>query len=379
MLPLNSSADGSNATSNTTDFYVLVTGANSGLGLSIAKRLVTDFLAQYTTETITVIFTTRSSRKSMDTLDILVKHLATFPPAANLRVRFSTFQVDLTSLPSVVKLAEHLNNSIPHLNAAIFNAGMGAFTGIDWPNAFLSLAKNWVHAVTHPSYKFQAVGVTCHDGELGEVFCANVFGHYYLAHELMPLLHPAKGRVIWVSSLEAYPWSFNVTDLDGKKATHSYESSKRLTDVMALTSANQATTPWTDTFFGGKRGEVKTYVCHPGICATSMVALPLVLWYCMTLAFYIARWIGSPWHTISTETGAMSMCYLALAREEELNERDAEKLKWGSGSDRAGNGVLRPTEVEGEGGEEWEQLGRETWRQLEELRVQWKEKLQKTA
>lgn len=195
----------------------------------------------------------------------------------------------------------------------------------------------------------------------------------------MPLLHPAKGRVIWVSSLEAYPWSFNVTDLDGKKATHSYESSKRLTDVMALTSANQATTPWTDTFFGGKRGEVKTYVCHPGICATSMVALPLVLWYCMTLAFYIARWIGSPWHTISTETGAMSMCYLALAREEELNERDAEKLKWGSGSDRAGNGVLRPTEVEGEGGEEWEQLGRETWRQLEELRVQWKEKLQKTA
>ncbi|KAI5859053.1 hypothetical protein BZA05DRAFT_383221 [Tricharina praecox] len=367
---------------------------HSGLGLSIAKRLCTDFLATYPThETLTIIFTTRSSRKSTTTLSLLIDHLAALDRSghsATLRIRFSTAQVDLTSLPSVAALSKHLIHSFPHLDAAIFNAGMGAFTGIDWLGCFISLAKNWVEAVTHPVFKIQAVGRTVPQpavggGDIGEVFCANVFGHYYLAHELMPLLRQGRGRIIWVSSLEAYARVFDKDDLEGRKATHSYEASKRLTDVIALTSSLPATKAWADSYFSASEQEQekekgerrpKMFLSHPGICATAMVDLHVVLFYCMTLAFYIARWIGSPWHTISTDTGANAPVHLALARDEELVETEAQRKKWGSGSDRAGKGVLRVTDVEGESGEEWEELGRDVWRQMEELRVVWKARLE---
>jgi 3-keto steroid reductase len=372
--------------SSRTTSRTFLTHQSSGLGLSIAKRLCTDFLRTHTSgETVTIIFTTRSGRKSTATLSALLEHLSTLDGRghnATLRVRFSTAQVDLTNLRSVVALSKHLNDKFPKLDAAIFNAGMGAFLGIDWLNAFKSLAVNWVEAVTHPTFKIQAVGrVAKQHGEaedIGEVFCANVFGHYYLAHEIVPLLAKGAGRLIWISSLEAYAWAYDTQDLEGRSATHSYESSKRLTDVMALTSNINATKPWADKFFQeeGQERKVKMFTCHPGICATSMVELPLVLWYCMTLAFYIARWLGSPWHAISSHSGANSAVHLALAKEEELAETKAERIKWGSGSDRAGREVLRVTEVEGESGEEWEQMGRETWKQMEELRMSWKARLE---
>jgi 3-keto steroid reductase len=336
---------------------------------------------------VTIIFTTRSGRKSTATLSALVTHLSTLDGQghhdATLRIRFSTAQVDLTDLRSVVALSAHLNSKFPKLDAVIFNAGMGAFLGIDWLNAFKSMAINWVEAMTHPTFKIQAVGRVAkqqggHGEDIGEVFCANVFGHYYLAHEIVPLLRKGAGRVIWISSLEAYAWTYDTQDLEGRSASHSYESSKRLTDVMALTSNSNATKPWADKFFQeeGEQRKVTMFTCHPGICATSMVDLPLVLWYCMTLAFYIARWLGSPWHTISSHSGANSAVHLALAKDEELTETKAERIKWGSGCDRTGREVLMVTEVEGKGGEEWEQMGRETWKQMEELRVSWKARLE---
>jgi len=363
------------------------TDLRSGLGLSIAKRLCTNFLTTHpTSQTLTIIFTTRSSRKSTTTLSLLIDHLTTLDRSghsATLRIRFSTTQVDLTSLLSVASLSKHLLHNFPHLDAVIFNAGMGAFTGIDWIGCLISLAKNWIEAVTHPVFKIQAMGRTTAQpvgGDVGEVFCANVFGHYYLAHEIMSLLRKGQGRIIWVSSLEAYARVFDKDDIEGRKASHSYEASKRLTDVIVLTSSLPAANPWVDSYFrsGEEKGDrkPKMYVCHPGICATAMVDLHVVLFYCMTMAFYIARWLGSPWHTISTETGANAPVHLALACDEELVETGAERKKWGSGSDCMGKGVLRVTDVEEESGEEWEELGRDVWRQMEELRVMWKSKLE---
>jgi 3-keto steroid reductase len=356
----------------------------SGLGLAIVKRLCADFLNTHPhSKTLTLIFTTRSSKKSASTLTQLTSHLATLDAAghaATLRIRFLAAHVDLSSLSSVISLSHYLNSRLPHINAVILNAGMGAFTGINWFRAFRDMFTNWVEAVTRPTFKIQAVGCTAKQassGEIGEVFCANVFGHYYLVHEIMSLLAAGNGRVIWVSSLEAYGWTFDVDDLEGLKATHSYESSKRLTDVMVLTSTLPATSPYSDMYFGKGKGKVKSYVAHPGICATSVVALPVVLWYLMTLAFYIARWLGSPWHTIDTKSGAASAVYLALATDEELQENGGERKKWGSGCDRWGNEDLRMTTVESDGDEEWEELGRQAWKGLEELRTAWKAKLER--
>lgn len=264
---------------------------------------------------------------------------------------------------------------------------MGAFVGIDWLNCFRTLFQDWVKAVTFPTFKLQAVGWKTVQpapisGEIGSVFGANVFGHYYLVHELMGLLSAGKGRIIWTSSLESYPWTFKTDDIEGIKASHSYESTRRLTDIISLTSELPSSALYTATFFktpGGteKSRRPKTYLTHPGVCATAIVQLHIILIWCMCLSFYIARWLGSPWHTISSYSGAKAAVWIAMATDEELEDKKAERVKWGSSTDKSGKEMVKATPVEGEGGEEWEALGRDCWQQMEGLRMDWKKKLSK--
>lgn len=124
----------------------------------------------------------------------------------------------------------------------------------------------------------------------------------------------------------------------------------------------------------------------------------------MMAAFYIARWAGSPWHTVSAYKGACAPVWLTLTDQEELEdlEQTEGKGKWGSSSDRAGHERVVRTVVEGwglggkmgerelgkrkgtrpgtrevtkEDREGFEELGRECWRQMEGLRTEWEVKL----
>jgi len=346
---------------------------------------------------LTLIITTRSHSKGSATLALLNNHLQ-IHNVPTPRCTLAHHSVDLTNLVSVYTLAQTLRSTYPHLDAAILNAGMGSFLGIDWLGCFVSLAKNWIQAVTVPTYKIQDVGwMTSQEGPLsGEtiptVFAANVFGHYFLMHEVADLLTEGSGRIIWTSSLEAYPWALSIEDLQGVRASHSYESSKRLTDVLALTSGLECTSPFATSFFYRKRtyngAELekpndrvpKMYVCHPGVCGTNIIPLNFILFNCMLLACYIARWFGSPWHTISTYSGANAASWLALAPDDELEGARAQKIKWGSACTRSGKEMVKATDVEGvENTLEFEELGRECWKQMEELRMSWKEKLEKVT
>jgi 3-keto steroid reductase len=138
----------------------------------------------------------------------------------------------------------------------------------------------------------------------------------------------------------------------------------------------------------------KIYLAHPGICSISFLPLPFILFYCMTLGFYIARWIGSPWHTVELYLGACAPVWLALAPQDELDMMEGHdrqrKAKWGSSTDRRGRERVRRTEVEGytsvrdgngDGSEkeeispEFEELGRTCWMQMEALREEWEKRL----
>lgn len=366
-------------------FHSLLTTTNttiSGLGLSLAHRLLDEFITVHPpTHHLTLIITTRSASKGAATLSALTNHLVSvLPPSATKRIALAHYQVDLTNLNSVSALAKALIRNYRKLDYVFLNAGMGAFLGIDWINCFITLFTNWIPAVTFPTFKLQAIGWKTAQppatGEIGSVFCANVFGHYYLTHELMGLLSAGKGRIIWTSSLEAYPWTFTPDDIEAIKATHSYESTRRLTDIISLTSSLPATAPYAATFFGTAGKRPKTYLTHPGVCATAIVPLNIMLFYCMTLAFYIARWLGSPWHTVNSYSGAKAGVWIAMATDEELEDKEADRVKWGSGTDRLGNELVKETEVEGEEEEGWEALGRECWRQMEELRMEWKKKVE---
>lgn len=339
------------------------------------------------------------------------------------RVSFQPENLDLTSLHSVQHLAQGLINSIPRLDAILLNAGVGGFTGINWPLAIWSVITNLVAAVTYPTFKLSSIGATTlsqkssgsnpdlsqgEDPPLGEIFCANVFGHYLLAHGLVPLLSRSSstGRIIWISSLEAYAHTFSPADIQGLAAQQPYESSKRLTDILALTANLRSTLPYVSRFLSAstsppprplmksltaKPSTPKIYLAHPGICATAIIPLAFPLQWLMTLAFYLARLLGSPWHTVSPYKGACAPVWLALTSSEELEAMETaagaeagreisegdtiSSSKWGSGTYRLGRERVLRTAVEGAGSAEWEELSRETWREMERLREEWEARI----
>ncbi|KKK21557.1 hypothetical protein ARAM_006475 [Aspergillus rambellii] len=406
--------------------FVLVTGANSGLGYSICCRLVDEFLTscQNDRQSLTIIFTTRSSKKGLDTLKGLQAHLrkATSDPTASpAQVNFVPENVDLSDLLSVRALSRRLQ-AFPKLDAIVLNAGIGGWTGIDWPAAIWGVATDLIHQVSWPSYKIAPLGMITEpqtrlsdqEPRLGAVFCANVFGHYMLAHNVMPLLHRSAGsprgpgRVIWVSSLEATIKFFDINDLQGLHTLAPYESSKALTDILSLTSNLPSAAPWVKSFYYATTPPSASannpepanllppppppniYLSHPGICGTGILPLSLPLFYAMLAAFYLARFLGSPWHTVATDRGARAPVWLALSTQSALDAAEAPykqhgggRVKWGRvgtrrrrrpavlAADRNRRRKRGAEDLTGPEKERFEVLGRECWKQMEELRIKW--------
>jgi 3-keto steroid reductase len=407
---------------------------------------------------------------------------------------------------------------IPRLDVLIMNAGISGYLGFNYPLATKDILTNLKQSVTWPNFLNQNTGVTAkpqrlikpanghtvissddaseplingngnaarktaEDGEpvLGEVFLANVFGHYLLAHHLMPLLsntidRPAgdKSRVIWLGSLDALDEKFSIEDIQGLTSSDAYKSSKRLTDLLALSSDLPAVRKVSASWFhpqsitaNGATGEgsggestprkskriavaangngnvsVQTqemqrpelYVAHPGICVTDIVSTNWIQSLLWTLSLYIARWLGSVWHPVIPEKGACAPVWAALVEQEVLDSMEgtvgslstgdtgigykdsegfvgngktygARKGKWGTCTNWWGEERVRRTEVEGwgwdgavrevvvgeekkgrkykavavtkESREEFEVEAVQAWKFMEELRVEWEERLE---
>jgi 3-keto steroid reductase len=393
---------------------------------------------------LTLIFTTRSSRKGSQTHELLQNHIYNTSPQAEKRIHLRPENLELTRLLSVKALAEALLTSeIPRLDAIILNAGIGGWTGLNWPYAVQTILADPRRATTWPKFKLGAVGLVTEpqlparagqvsdEPPLAQVFCANVFGHYMLAHWLMPLLcacpshSPAK--VVWVSSLEPSHKHYKATDHQGFRAPAPYEHSKRITDYLALTSNLPAvdrhvidyTTPEkvlsAQTRAATSRPTI--HVTHPGILTTTIIDLYWILQQGYLLAIYLARLLGSPWATVTTYPAAISAVWVSLVSRAELNAAEKKQggkaIKWGSAIDRSGSSRVEPTDVPGWGyngsgkpfadtwwgGPAWwngGNVGRdmgaedptkedvenfivdgvEVWEKMEELRIAWEKRLE---
>ncbi|KAJ9151039.1 3-keto steroid reductase-like protein, partial [Coniochaeta hoffmannii] len=377
--------------------FALVTGANSGIGFGICQRLIDEFIASRSLDShLILIPTARSTKKSEDTVNALRKYATQRaetsktlksrlgpgyePTETTRRIHLLSIQLDLCNLPSIKAAADQLVHStltnpsdseafqslvdvrIPRLDAVILNAGIGGWSGLDWPRvAHNFLTRGFVQACTFPTFKAGIPGLTVNpiphtktdekkttsSPVLGEVFCANVFGHYLFAHAILPLLsrEPSSpplppGRIIWESSVEPTAASFSASDFQAIKSKGAYESSKRLTDVLALTSSLPSVRPHSSRYLSLPSSEERTatppkiYLAHPGVVVSTIFPLNAFLFFWYRLAMYLARVAGSPWHTVTAYKGACAMVWLALAGEEELAAKGGQNVKWGSSCDR---------------------------------------------
>ncbi|KAI1106600.1 hypothetical protein F4804DRAFT_20177 [Jackrogersella minutella] len=445
-------------------FFVLLTGANSGVGLGIGQRIIDEFLTSRSLSShLILIPTTRSVSKSRDTVLALRSHLETTaitskqlrsragpdydPKTAISRVHILSVQLDLCNLRSIYGAAKQLLHgkvtdptgfiddvSIPRIDAALFNAGIGGWSGLDW----FTFAKQFfqvglVQCCTFPAFKKalpaavisqeKLLGDSARDLktqplELAEVFCANVFGHYVLAHELLPLLSRSQpdepeGRIIWTSSIDAGFEHLSFDDFQARRSRPPYESSKRITDLICLTAdlpgVRKASAPYfASPAAADKPIKPRFYLTHPGVVCTPLFPVPWLLFWGYYVAMYLARWLGSPWHPVESYLGACATAWLALADRDTLDALHAERVKWGTSTDRLGRAAPKKTEVDGWGWEgkvedrealerddgagvlrklkgrkcdavdltedrrvEFEDDGRRCWEELERLRTAW--------
>ncbi|KAB5542874.1 hypothetical protein GE09DRAFT_1225024 [Coniochaeta sp. 2T2.1] len=455
--------------------FVLVTGANSGIGFGICQRLIDEFIATRSLDShLILIPTARSTRKSDDTVNALRQYAAKRAECSKTlksrlgpgyeasettrRIHLVSIQLDLCNLPSIRGAADQLVNGtlsnpsdtdaflslvdvrIPRLDAVILNAGIGGWSGLNWSKvAHCFFSKGIVQATTFPTFKAGIKGLTVNpipanpksDDEsktspvLGEVFCANVFGHYLFVHAVLPLLsrEPAStappGRIIWESSIEPTGGDFSPSDFQAIKTKDAYESSKRLTDIIAMTSSLPSVKPYSASYLSPPPSSKdrnlltppKIYLAHPGVVVSTLFPLNAFLFFWYRVVMYLSRWLGSPWHPVTAYNGACAMVWLALAGEDELASRGGQNVKWGTSCDRCGNTSPKRTEVEGWGWEgkvedrealasddatgllrkmvgrkadavdlteekraEFEELGVECWREMERLRAEWEER-----
>ena len=350
-------------------------------------------------------------------MNLLQAHLLKTPKTASRQqnVHFQSENVELTSLLSVLALARKLlASTIPYLNTIILNAGIVSVVGLDWPAAIYYALTDPVHSLTWPTFKIAAVGLVTKpqlpntndqsvnpEPPLGEVFCANIFGHYLLTHWLMPLLHACPledAKIIWVSSVEPTVAHFYPDDLQGLTAPTPYEHTKRLADLLALTAQNHPSTsrsvtsfldptpsqtlfPQSPTYPARPQYSVpQHHLCQPGVCITTIVKIPAFMQHAQSLAICTSRLLGNPWTLIYPYNGALVLSWLALTPSSDielakaddstngpLNSNESEQtdhlhevqelqgatgVKWGSAAlsrfNFANNGV-RKTEVDGWG------------------------------
>jgi len=463
--------------------FVIITGANSGIGLGIGERLIDEFLStRPLTAHLILLPTTRSEAKSRQTIRALRAHAITAAKTSTTlrsraaaddddengyrwedhaaRVHVLSLQLDLCDVRAVYELADRvctgtLSNPegvegpdaelrdvvVPRLDAVVCNAAYGGWSGLRYLYFLWTLlCDGFVQSVTWPKVKVayptrilnqQPAYRYPPKPRFGEVFCACVFGHYLLAHQLLPLLsrpnssssttpQPPPGRIIWSSSIEAVRNKFDPSDIQCLRPNSApYESSKRLTDILSLTHTLPSVRSISSSYLredGTKedaRQPPKMYLTHPGVVASAIFPLPGFLFWAYHLALVIARLLGSPWHTVDPYRGARSAAWITLQDQATLDELDGERVKWGSAANPANESFVKKTEVEGwgwsgrvegvnEGEEEkdgvvehvlrksvgrqrdvadvtkeeledFEELGRECWEQMEELREEWEE------
>ncbi|KAJ2688878.1 hypothetical protein IWW39_001927 [Coemansia spiralis] len=270
----------------------VITGGNSGIGLAIARRLLSlnsDELQ------FRVVLACRNQAKGA-----VARHqlLSAYPDAL-----VDLVELDTSSVASVERAAAAVLLSYNGgIDLLFCNAGAMAIEALDIGGIVNGLLSHPIAFFESSEALRQQRGLVTADG-MGETFQTNVFGHYLLINRLTLAMREG-GRVVWTGSA-ASQLQFTHEDYQHIKGDKAYESSKYIVDQIAIPLDQRL-----------KERGVRCLVAEPGnVCTNFLAGLDVPLFQYLVLGvFYFIRFVlGIARFTINADTAAVGCCFAALA------------------------------------------------------------------
>ncbi|KAI8602306.1 hypothetical protein EDD21DRAFT_303924 [Dissophora ornata] len=281
----------------------IITGANAGVGFAIVQRLVAE-----SPDPLTVILACRNKTRAQEALNKL----------------------------------HRIRDQYRRIDYLFCNAGVLPSAGIMWGKLLVDLFVAPMDLVIRSDVLVQPKQHLTEDG-IGNVLACNVFGHYLMIKGLEDLMSKTEedpGRVIWTSSMTAEKGSFSNDDWQGLNSKQPYESSKWVTDLLAI-RLNEV---WAGQHSGNTSPKLHiiSIATQPGVVASGIGGLAFWIVMLRTALHYVVRFLGERNQTITGYHGAYSNVHAALQRPlEKLDYR----CKYGSSCGRTGQEFLKVERV----------------------------------
>ncbi|XP_038063963.1 3-keto-steroid reductase/17-beta-hydroxysteroid dehydrogenase 7-like [Patiria miniata] len=298
---------------------VIITGANSGIGLSFADRLLT------IDPTVVLCLACRNPSRADTAKKTL---LATHPTA-----RIDLVRLDTSDIKGIFETAKNIKRKYSRIDFLYLNAGIMPVTHLNWKHMFKSILTplQLIDMLTTGEGLLNLQDDTTKDG-LKSIFCTNLFGHFVLIQELEDLLCQSQSRIIWTSSSNADKMHFSLQDIQHKHGTQGYSSSKYAMDILNIALNEKY----------NNRG-VFSHLISPGVVATNITStfFPSWMWSVLYPVFLLVR-VFAPRFVIEPSIGAESMVW--VYGEDRISVRSDRKYT--SYSSAIGNSYIVPEEIE---------------------------------